>query len=181
MGWLYGKRVLPHASEEGGSGASLPTRSYLERGALWLFAQFALYAVFVAACVSDGPRILAYPWGIIPGMILVVLGLTLMGLSFAKLTEAQTMTMLPMPLPGAQLARSSVYARVRHPNYSSILLALLGVTALTGRLYALLATGIFALFFHAKAAREEALLLERDLDYATYRAEVRWWFVPRFF
>lgn len=178
MGWFYGKRALPHASENDGSDVLRPASSYLKRGALWVVIQFALFALFVVACASDGPRIIRFPWGLIPGMILVVVGLTLMGLAFAKLTEAQTMTMLPTPLGGAQLASTGVFARVRHPNYASLLLALVGVSVLTGLLYPLIVTSLLAVFFWTKAAHEEALLLELDLDYAQYRDNVPWRFVP---
>lgn len=165
-----------HVSEAGGTSALRPVGSYVERGALWLVVQFALFAVFVATCSRGGPRAVPILAGVLPGMLLVVSGLAITGLSFAKLTEAQTMTMLPAPLESAELATTGVYAHVRHPCYASGILVLLGVCALAGRPLALLALGALAVFFWAKAAREEALL--SDLGYATYSQQVRHRFIP---
>jgi protein-S-isoprenylcysteine O-methyltransferase Ste14 len=59
---------------------------------------------------------------------------------------------------GHQLIRTGPYARIRHPIYSSILLALAGTFLMNGRYIELAAFGIILLGFIVKAKREEALL-----------------------
>lgn len=57
-----------------------------------------------------------------------------------------------------QLIRTGPYARIRHPIYTGILLALTGTTLLIGEYRALLALVIWFVGLAWKASREEALL-----------------------
>ena len=59
---------------------------------------------------------------------------------------------------GHQLVRTGPYARIRHPIYTGILLALAGTALVIGRDRALLAFVIMLVGFAWKASREEALL-----------------------
>lgn len=57
-----------------------------------------------------------------------------------------------------QLIQSGPYARVRHPIYSGLLLAMLGTAAFVGEWRALLGVALFFTAHWQKARREEALL-----------------------
>lgn len=59
---------------------------------------------------------------------------------------------------GHQLIRTGPYARIRHPIYTGILLALTGTTLLIGQYRAVLALAIWVIGLTWKASREEALL-----------------------
>ena len=59
---------------------------------------------------------------------------------------------------GHQLIQSGPYARVRHPIYSGIFLAMLGTALFVGEWRALLGTVVFFVGHWLKARREEALL-----------------------
>ena len=59
---------------------------------------------------------------------------------------------------GHELIQSGPYARVRHPIYSGIFLAMLGTALFVGEWRALLGTAIFFVGHWFKARREEALL-----------------------
>lgn len=59
---------------------------------------------------------------------------------------------------GHELIRTGPYARIRHPIYSGLLVAMVGAVLLRGRANALLALVLFTLSFWIKARREEALL-----------------------
>ena len=59
---------------------------------------------------------------------------------------------------GHELIQSGPYARVRHPIYSGIFLAMLGTALFVGEWRALLGTAIFFVGHWLKARREEALL-----------------------
>jgi protein-S-isoprenylcysteine O-methyltransferase Ste14 len=59
---------------------------------------------------------------------------------------------------GHQLIRTGPYARIRHPIYTGILLALAGVILLDGRYIALAAFALFLAGLTVKAKMEEALL-----------------------
>jgi protein-S-isoprenylcysteine O-methyltransferase Ste14 len=59
---------------------------------------------------------------------------------------------------GHQLIQSGPYARVRHPIYSGIALAMIGMALFVGEWRALLGAAIFVVGHWQKARREEALL-----------------------
>jgi protein-S-isoprenylcysteine O-methyltransferase Ste14 len=58
-----------------------------------------------------------------------------------------------------ELIRTGPYARIRHPIYTGLLLALAGTTIATGEYRAILAFALIAVGFTVKAKREESLLL----------------------
>jgi len=57
-----------------------------------------------------------------------------------------------------QLIRTGPYARIRHPIYAGILLALAGSALAFGRISGLFGLAIYILMFRLKARKEEALL-----------------------
>jgi protein-S-isoprenylcysteine O-methyltransferase Ste14 len=57
-----------------------------------------------------------------------------------------------------QLIRSGPYARIRHPIYTGIILAIAGTALAVGRYAAILAVVIYVVAFWSKARKEEALL-----------------------
>jgi protein-S-isoprenylcysteine O-methyltransferase Ste14 len=59
---------------------------------------------------------------------------------------------------GHQLIRSGPYARIRHPIYTGIILAIAGTALAVGRYAAIVAVVIFLVGFWLKARKEEALL-----------------------
>ena len=71
-----------------------------------------------------------------------------------------------------ELIRSGPYARLRHPIYSGLLLAVIGTALLIGEWRGLLAALIIAVVHSLKAKREEALMLEAfGEQYRIYREQ----------
>jgi len=69
-----------------------------------------------------------------------------------------------------ELIRSGPYARLRHPIYSGLLLALIGTALVLGEWRGLLAVVIVGVAHSLKAKREEALMLATfGEQYRTYR------------
>lgn len=81
----------------------------------------------------------------------------------------------PFPKPGAQarLVQHGIYARIRHPLYTSVLLAALGWAAVWQSWPALAATVVLGIFFYTKARREERWLREAFPEYRAYEHRVR--------
>jgi protein-S-isoprenylcysteine O-methyltransferase Ste14 len=81
----------------------------------------------------------------------------------------------PYPQPGAQavLVTQGVYGWVRHPLYTSVAAAALGWGLLWRSGPALLGALALALFFLAKARREERWLRARFPGYADYARRVK--------
>ncbi len=86
-------------------------------------------------------------------------------------------TVFPRPRPGAPLVGHGPYRVVRHPMYASVL-AFAVATAADGSPWAFIPTAVLAIILDSKAAREEAWLTQANPEYRTYRAAVRWRFLP---
>jgi protein-S-isoprenylcysteine O-methyltransferase Ste14 len=71
-----------------------------------------------------------------------------------------------------ELIRSGPYARLRHPIYSGLLLAMIGTAIVVGEWRGLLAILIVGIVHSLKAKREEALMLATFGDtYQSYRRQ----------
>jgi protein-S-isoprenylcysteine O-methyltransferase Ste14 len=81
---------------------------------------------------------------------------------------------------GHRLIQTGPYARVRHPIYSGIFLALIGTALFVGEWRALVGAGIFLVGHGLKARREEALIASQfGSEYEEYRRRTGS-LVPRF-
>jgi protein-S-isoprenylcysteine O-methyltransferase Ste14 len=87
-------------------------------------------------------------------------------------------TAFPQPREGSHLVQHGIYGVVRHPLYTSVMLASLGWGLIWQSGLALMAALALIPFFHAKARREERWLREKFPGYAEYRKRVPP-FVPR--
>ena len=79
----------------------------------------------------------------------------------------------PRPRAGAQLVTGGVYAVVRHPIYTGVVLGATGWGLLAASPGALACAAALFLLFDLKSRREEAWLTERFPGYAPYRARTR--------
>lgn len=131
-------------------------------GWLMVVLQFILLALLALA----GWQVHAWPFVII-GLVLVALGILLGLKAFVSLGSALTPT--PVPLRGAELRVSGVYAWVRHPIYSAILLAALGLLIAAGSTRGWLVWIILVIFFVLKSRWEDSLLAR------THGAEWKLW------
>jgi protein-S-isoprenylcysteine O-methyltransferase Ste14 len=83
----------------------------------------------------------------------------------------------PTPKADAELVQQGIYRRLRHPLYSSVMLASLGWALLWASTAAIVMTVVLCVFFDAKARLEEQLMQARFPEYAAYRQRT-WRFLP---
>ncbi len=138
--------------------------------------QFVLLGVLLTA-----PR-LPQPYGTLTPVISLV-GLALMGIaglllliSFAAL--GNSLTASPLPKQRGQLVTTGLYAHVRHPIYSALLLLSLGVVLDAGWWPQLVVALMLFLLLRIKAQFEETLLRKAYPKYAAYAAKTPMFF-PR--
>ena len=112
------------------------------------------------------------------GIILMIAGLAVVIVSIVSLGAALTPT--PVPQESAALRTNGIYALVRHPVYSGILVAALGFTLAVGSIWQVAMWLALAAFFYAKAFWEDRLLADKHgvawFDYADHVSS----FIPRF-
>jgi len=102
---------------------------FLARGGLWVLAQFALMVAGIGlGVVFPGDR----PSGLfrLLGLSIIALG-GWFGIAGAK-ALGRNRTAYPRPVAEGALIQHGIYARVRHPLYTSVILIGLGWAALWG-------------------------------------------------
>lgn len=105
------------------------------------------------------------------GLALMLAGAALLGRGLVDL--GSNLTPLPHPRDGGQLVDSGIYALVRHPLYSGLILTAVGWSLVSVSLVTLALTAVLAVFFDLKSRREEAWLGQHFSGYAAYAARTR--------
>jgi protein-S-isoprenylcysteine O-methyltransferase Ste14 len=144
------------------------------RGRLLVSAQFLLIGVIA---ISPGDRL--WPssgWLVLFEVILLLAGGAILALAFAHLGPALTAN--PVPKAGAPLQTSGIYAFVRHPIYTGVLVSGLGVALYRTSMISFIAYGSLVLLLNFKARWEEVFLKTKHSGYLTYMVHVPR-FVPR--
>lgn len=143
------------------------------RGQGWVWGQFVLIGIIVVLS-AIGP---GWP---VSWLRLVGLGFAVIGGAFgtwALFSLGDALTPFPTPRNRATLVRTGPYAIVRHPVYSALLLAMLGV-CFTGSWWGLIPLLVLVGWWLAKASVEERYLRQRYPDYDDYCRVVRFRLIP---
>jgi len=114
-----------------------------------------------------------WPTGVVVGVVAGVLllgGLVLGVVSTVKLGKALT----PNPIPRADghLETRGVYGLVRHPIYTAVLAAMLGVALWGAGFWHVVSFLLLVLLLSVKARAEERMLAERYPQYPEYARKV---------
>ena len=138
-----------------------------DRGAGWVWAQFALMVVILALGVLP-PR---WPeWVRVLGVLLLLAGVAVF--VWAARTLGGSFTAYPRPRPEGTLVEYGPYRFVRHPVYSAGVLVLLGYGLMTS-VVATAAVPAITVLWWFKSRVEERHLAARFPAYADYRRRVR--------
>ena len=134
-------------------------------GSVLVGAQFAL----IGLCLLPvGPSLWRLP---IVGLLLLVAAAVVGGLALRDMGDDVRVH----PVPGADidLHTSGVYSVVRHPMYSCVLLAALGVTLSSGRVLSLVSLVGLVVVLSVKCRLEDRLLAQRfGASFTEYAARV---------
>lgn len=143
------------------------------RGQGWVWGQFFLAAVVIITA-GLGPR-WAWPGSAWIGGVLMILGAAL-GL-WSLRTLGTSLSPYPKPRSRADLVEHGPYRVVRHPIYSSMLLALFGL-CLLGSGWGIVPLAVLLLWWLGKAHVEEAWLRDHYPGYDAYCRRVRARIIP---
>jgi protein-S-isoprenylcysteine O-methyltransferase Ste14 len=146
------------------------------QGEGWVVLQSAVI-VAGAICGALGPRWphADEPWLRIAGGLLVFAAVAIFLVS--RLGLGKSFTPLPKPADRGSLQTTGIYAYVRHPIYTAVVIIGVGLALLTSALV-FVPTAVIAVVFWLKSLREEAWLAERYPEYAAYRRATPHRFVP---
>lgn len=143
-------------------------RGFIARGGLWVVAQIPLLIAAYALPLAD--RAVAPQALRLFGAIAVAGGFMLTAIALLQLRRA--LTPFPEPRADGALRTDGLYAWVRHPVYTGLILAAAGWGLYCASAWGALTTAALFLFFDRKAAREERALARRYGDYPAYAARV---------
>lgn len=144
----------------------MPASSRSDRGAVWVWAQFALMgAIAVLAFLpGDWPA-----WARGAGLVVAAAGAA--GFAWSVRTLGDSLTPYPRPRDDGELVRDGPYSLVRHPIYAAGSLFFVGA-ALAASAPATVAALALPVLWWFKAGVEERFLAERFPEYADYRRRV---------
>ena len=146
-----------------------PAHGFVARGGWWVLAQIPLLILAYALPLAD--RTTAPAIFRILGGGAIVAGLFLSVVALLQLRRA--LTPFPEPRADGALRTDGLYAWVRHPIYTGLIVASMGWGLYCASALGALTTAALFLFFDRKAAREERALAHRYGGYAAYAARVR--------
>jgi protein-S-isoprenylcysteine O-methyltransferase Ste14 len=140
----------------------------------WVVVQIALFVLYgLALAFGAGASWGVWRW---LGAPLVAMG-AWVGLAALRM-HGRKLTPLPEPNPALGLQRTGVYAVIRHPMYTGLLLSAFGLAILLQKPLAIVGATALTAFFNLKAREEERRLQRNYPEYADYqRATGR--FLPR--
>lgn len=145
----------------------MPGSSSSDRGAGWVWAQFALMALILALGILPPrwPEVLR-----VIGVLFILAGIA--SFVWARRALGRSFTPYPKPRQEAELVEDGPYRFVRHPIYGAGLLVLFGYGLLTS-VVATAALPAIAVLWWLKAGVEERHLEARFPAYGDYRRRVR--------
>lgn len=100
------------------------------------------------------------------GAFVSILGFLIILIAILQLSK--NLTPFPTPKENGVLINTGLYKYVRHPIYSGIFLAALGITFYKGSYWQLVISFILLILFYYKSKYEESLLIEKYQEYENY-------------
>jgi protein-S-isoprenylcysteine O-methyltransferase Ste14 len=143
---------------------------FIQRGGLWVVGQSVLlFAVVISGVVfhGDGKNLPIMAGGVV--FFVVAFGCGLAG----KVALGRNLTPFPKPSTHTQLVQGGIYGLMRHPLYTTVFCGSVGWALFWQSWPALVVSLLLAVFFDAKARREEHWLRQQFPDYAGYERRVR--------
>ena len=127
---------------------------------------FIAYLLLPAHRLAFLPGLLRYP-----ALVILALGLWIVGLALWQL--GRSLTIYPSPKEDANLKTGGLYAWMRHPIYTGVILSAVG-WALFGQSgsQVLVALALWGLFYFKSRYEEERLLRQYGEAYAQYQHKV---------
>lgn len=146
------------------------THSFGQRGGWWVIGQFVLMLLLVAAGLRF-PGTFSFRPAVLAGA-----GLMLAGAAIAlwgTISLGRRLSPFPRPDTHSEFVQRGAYALMRHPLYTSLILAGFGWALFCQSGPGLVMAVAMAVFLDAKARREERWLREHFQEYTEYQRRVR--------
>lgn len=138
------------------------------RGNILVAIQFVLLAVIVLL-PRGSSWIVALP---VTVCAWVAVAVGVLAAVLALITLGKSLSANPVPVESGQLKTSGIFALVRHPVYSGIMIGVIGYAVLARSWFVVAGVVAMGVLFAIKARFEEALLIAKYPDYLEYARRV---------
>ncbi|ABB57264.1 methyltransferase family protein [Synechococcus elongatus] len=143
-----------------------------DRGEYWLLAQLVLLVALVLVprwAIPIAADWIVWRWAIAIPFLIMGAGLAIAGLRFL----GDSLSPLPAPHAESTLVQTGIYAWIRHPLYSGLMIGSLGwAIALWSLSQAAVSLALIGVLI-GKARLEERWLRDRYSDYVDYQTRVK--------
>ncbi len=102
-----------------------------------------------------------------PGLVISIFGFLIILIAILQLNK--NLTPFPTPIEKGNLIQTGLYKYARHPIYSGIFLAALGMGLFNASLWQISIATLLLILFYFKSNYEETMLNEKYKDYGTYK------------
>jgi protein-S-isoprenylcysteine O-methyltransferase Ste14 len=135
-----------------------------QKDLILVIIQVALLLLFIIIPVGYAPPM-------IPAFLCFFMTTTgILIASAGVLTIGKGFTPFPTPKASGQLKQTGIYKYIRHPMYSGIIIAGLGIAFYNSNIPRLIICLILWIFFEYKSRYEEKLLEQKYPEYSQYKA-----------
>ncbi len=136
---------------------------------LLVMVQFVLFALLAGVYIVLPPAQVV--WARWLGALLTLVGLGVVAVALLTYLQVNRnfVNVSPEPNDGHQLVQVGIYAIIRHPIYTGVILTGLGTALVHGHSAGLVIAGLMVIFFTYKSMFEERWLMQTYPHYAAYR------------
>ncbi|HZR17984.1 MAG TPA: isoprenylcysteine carboxylmethyltransferase family protein [Verrucomicrobiae bacterium] len=143
---------------------------FVERGGLWVLAQGALLLAVAGlgvVCRNESKHLI-----LLLGGLFFLATSACCGIAGGR-ALGRNLTPFPKPTAKARFVERGIYGLLRHPLYTAVFCGAVGWSLIRQSWPALAVSLVLAVFFDAKARREETWLRQQFPAYADYQKRVR--------
>lgn len=102
-----------------------------------------------------------------PGAVISIMGFLIILIAIIQLNK--NLTPFPTPKEGGSLIKTGLYKYIRHPIYTGIFLATIGLGLFNNSLWQICIAVTLLILFYFKSSYEESLLTEKYAEYKKYK------------
>ncbi len=102
-----------------------------------------------------------------PGAVISIMGFLIILIAIIQLNK--NLTPFPTPIDKGNLIKTGLYKYIRHPIYTGIFLATIGLALFNNSLWQICIAVTLLILFYFKSSYEESLLLKKYDDYKKYK------------
>lgn len=141
----------------------------MKKDLIFVLIQFVLFALYFIDFELLGFSLMLPHWTDFIAIAIGFIGIVIITFGIINLNE--NLTPFPTPKKNSSLISSGIYAYIRHPIYSGILIGLAAYAIYSGSIERVVITIVLGIVLYFKSNFEERLLIKRFPNYEAYKKQ----------